>query len=102
MGVYGFRENSFEIKDSISCKNGANAYKIYSVEHFTPQTNGEVSNSITQNWTPQAIECYILKGDCKNCAISKNGYSFVCQMHKIVGQLIELKGEPALSDFLFD
>ena len=33
-------------------------------EDFYPQNNGEISDSLTQNWTEQAIECYNLKCDC--------------------------------------
>lgn len=61
---------------------------------FYPQTNGALSDSITQNWTEQAIECYQLKGDCKNCSIAKGNYSFVCQMPKVVEVLKEVYGEP--------
>ena len=52
-------------------------------DYFEPQTDG-ISDSITQNWTEQAIECYNLKCNCKECSISKGNYSFVCQMPKIV------------------
>ena len=92
---------AFKYED-IPYQTNANAYKIRGVEHFTPQTNGEVSDSLTQNWTRQAVECFSLKSDCRNCSISKHGYSFICQMHKIVEQLLELRGEPRLSDFSFD
>ena len=62
---------------------------------FYPQTNGALSESITQNWTEQALECYYLKGDCKNCSISKGNYSFVCQMPKVIEVLKAVYGEPA-------
>ena len=29
--------------------------------------NDEMSESITQNWTEQAIECYQINCDCKKC-----------------------------------
>ncbi len=63
-------------------------------ELFYPQNNGELSDSITQNWTEQAIECYMLNGNCANCSISKGHYSFVCQMPKVVDTLKILYGEP--------
>ena len=63
-------------------------------EAFYPQTNGELSNSITNNWTEQALECYNLKGNCKNCSIGMGNYSFVCQMPKVVEVLKTLYGEP--------
>lgn len=63
---------------------------------FYPQNNGELSDSITQNWTEQALECYYLNGNCQNCSISKGHYSFVCQMPKVVETLKLLYGEPKL------
>ena len=32
---------------------------------FIPQNNGQLSDSIIQNWTEQAIECYKLKVNVK-------------------------------------
>ena len=63
---------------------------------FYPQTNGALSDSITQNWTEQALECYNLNRNCRNCSISKGNYSFVCQMPKVVEVLKELYGEPKI------
>ena len=63
-------------------------------EAFYPQNNGELSDSITQNWTEQGIECYRLNGNCEKCSISKGHYSFVCQMPKVVDTLKILYGEP--------
>ena len=63
-------------------------------EVFYPQTNGELSDSITQNWTEQALECYRLNGDCSSCSISKGHYSFVCQMPKVIEVLKAIYGEP--------
>ena len=63
-------------------------------EFFYTQTNGELSDSITQNWTEQALECYRLNGDCSQCSISKGHYSFVCQMPKVIEALKALYGEP--------
>ena len=65
---------------------------------FYPQTNGELSDSITQNWTEQALECYNLGGNCKMCSISKGNYSFVCQMPKVVEVLKSVYGEPVIQD----
>jgi hypothetical protein len=39
----------------------------YMDEEFYPQNNGEISESITQNWTEQALECYQLGCDCSQC-----------------------------------
>jgi len=63
-------------------------------EDFYPQTNGEISESITQNWTEQALECYSIKCDCKKCSLAKGNYSFVCQMPKVIDALINLNGKP--------
>lgn len=63
-------------------------------EEFYPQNNGGISESITQNWTEQAIECYRLKCDCSSCSISKGNYSFACQMPKVLDILIKSLGNP--------
>lgn len=65
-------------------------------EEFYPQNNGEISDSITQNWTEQALECYKLKCDCKSCSVSKGNYSFACQMPKVLDVLIKSIGRPSL------
>lgn len=63
-------------------------------EIFSPQNNGALSDSIIQNWTQQAIECYELNQCCEKCSISKGSYSFICQMPKIVDVLLKEYGEP--------
>lgn len=63
------------------------------VDLYSPG-NEEMSDSITQNWTEQAIECYYLNCDCKKCSISKGNYSFICQMPKVIDALIQTVGEP--------
>ena len=70
--------------------------KDYTDEEFEPQNNGEISESITQNWTEQALECYKLGCDCSRCSISKGKYSFVCQMPKVVKILLKM-GKPTTS-----
>lgn len=65
----------------------------YVDEEFEPQNNGEISESITQNWTEQALECYQLGCDCAKCSISKGKYSFICQMPKVVKILLKM-GKP--------
>ena len=54
----------------------------------------EISDSITKNWTEQAVECYKLNGNCAECSIAKGHYSFECQMPKVVEILKLLNGEP--------
>ncbi len=56
----------------------------------------EISTSITKNWTPQAIECYKLQGNCAECSIKKAHYSFDCQMPKIIEILKLMNGEPEI------
>lgn len=65
-------------------------------ELYAPQTNGEISASIMQNWTLQALECYEINCDCKKCSLSAGNYSFVCQMPKIVKALLKEYGKPEL------
>ena len=74
-----------------------NAAKIndFIEEEFYPQTKGGISDSITQNWTEQALECYRLNCDCANCSISKGNYSFACQMPKVLDILIKTLGMPS-------
>ncbi len=53
-----------------------------------------ISESITRNWTEQALECYRLNGNCAECSIRKAHYSFDCQMPKVVEILKIVNGEP--------
>ena len=53
-----------------------------------------MSESITKNWTEQAIECYKLNGNYKECSIRKAHYSFDCQMPRVVEILKLINGEP--------
>ena len=48
------------------------------------QEQPTISDSITKNWTEQALECYNLNGNCAGCSIMKGHYSFECQMPKVV------------------
>ena len=56
--------------------------------------NDEMSESITQNWTEQAIECYSIDCDCKKCSLANGHYSFICQMPKVIDTLLNTIGEP--------
>lgn len=80
-----------------------NATKLgdFTDEEFYPQNKGEISDSITQNWTEQAIECYRLNCDCTNCSVSKGSYSFACQMPKVLDALIKSLGKPILKPSSF-
>ncbi|MFR1671812.1 MAG: hypothetical protein ACLSWI_02580 [Candidatus Gastranaerophilaceae bacterium] len=68
-----------------------------SEREFYPQTNGEISGSITQSWTEQAMECYSINCDCKKCSLAKGNYSFKCQMPKVIDILINIAGKPKLA-----
>ena len=61
---------------------------------FKQSTN--FSESITKNWTEQALECYKLNGNCSECSIKKAHYSFDCQMPKVIEILKLMNGEPNL------
>lgn len=56
----------------------------------------DVSSSITQSWTDQALKCYLSKSDCANCSIPRGQYSFQCQMNKVVPALLNQLGTPDL------
>ena len=64
-----------------------------SVEMYLPG-NEEMSDSITQNWTEQALECYSIKCDCRRCSLRNGHYSFICQMPKVIDALIQTVGRP--------
>lgn len=63
-------------------------------EIYCAQNQGLISNSITQSWTEQALECYELNCVCERCSVSKGNYSFVCQMPKVIKQLLKVAGKP--------
>ncbi len=63
-------------------------------KEFYPQNNGEISGSITQSWTEQALECYSIKCDCSKCSLKNGNYSFICQMPKVINILINVAGHP--------
>ncbi|MDD3436665.1 MAG: hypothetical protein PHC64_05890 [Candidatus Gastranaerophilales bacterium] len=81
MGIVGMAVNAINLEELVE-------------EEFYPQTNGGISDSITQNWTEQALECYRLNCDCAHCSIAKGNYSFVCQMPKVLDILIKSLGHP--------
>ena len=62
-------------------------------EYYSP-ANEEMSDSITQNWTRQALECYYINCECKRCSLSAGHYSFICQMPKVIDNLIKTVGAP--------
>ncbi len=56
-----------------------------------------LSVSISKNWTEQAICCYRSNQNCAECSINSGNYSFVCQMPKVVKNLLKQIGEPELT-----
>jgi hypothetical protein len=62
--------------------------------HLSPDEHEDISRSITQTWTEQAVRCYMSGADCANCDIPKGQYSFVCQMNKVVPVLLDTLGQP--------
>lgn len=64
------------------------------IKKTLPRNNGEISNSITKNWTEQALSCYKNNFNCSECSIMTGNYSFVCQMPKVVEILINDIGLP--------
>jgi hypothetical protein len=53
-----------------------------------------LSSSITENWTEQALECYSINCDCSKCSLRNGGYSFKCQMPKVIDALLNVTGQP--------
>lgn len=70
---------------------------IMGVDIFVPQTNGAISDSLLKNWTMQAFECYSIKCNCEQCSINRQKYSFVCQMPKVVKELLKNNIKPDVS-----
>lgn len=68
-----------------------NASKI---SYIPSRELNEISNSITKNWTDQAIRCYLSNGNCLDCSIVKSSYSFVCQMSNVIKILLDQIGPP--------
>ena len=62
------------------------------------ERESDISDSITKNWTEQAIECYRLNGNCSECSIRRAHYSFACQMPKVIEILKAVAGEPELEN----
>lgn len=58
-------------------------------ETETDDVTEEVSTSITQTWTDQAIKCFLTGANCSRCIIPRSGYAFQCQMNKVVPVLVQ-------------
>ena len=86
----------YDLGDKLLTNFGQN----FKEEYFECQTNGIISDSIVQNWTLQALECYKLNSKCTDCPITKANYSFKCQMKHIVEILLKTKGLPNEKEIL--
>ena len=80
----------------VSMFKDAYSNKYVESDVYCSQNQGVISNSITQSWTEQALECYELNCVCEKCSVSKGNYSFVCQMPKVINQLLNFAGKPVL------
>ena len=79
---------------SLNIKKKALKPQEHKVRYIVPKNNGEISNSITQNWTNQAILCYTSRCNCTECSITQGNYSFICQMPEVIKILLEHVGPP--------
>lgn len=70
--------------------------KVVEKSVFEPGNNGDFSESITKTWTEQALECYSIGCNCRNCSLAGGNYSFVCQMPKVIDILIKFVGKPSI------
>lgn len=67
------------------------------INDYIPKTENEISTSITQTWTEQAIECYSIGCNCQKCSLKNGNYSFKCQMPKVIDILINIIGKPNIN-----
>jgi hypothetical protein len=68
--------------------------KTAKISYIPSRENSEISNSITKNWTDQAIRCYLSNSNCLDCSVAKSNYSFVCQMSSVIQILLDQIGPP--------
>lgn len=64
------------------------------LDFFSVEEENDISSSITQSWTEQALECYSIGCNCKMCSLKNGNYSFKCQMPRVIDILIKTIGEP--------
>jgi len=67
------------------------------IQNYFSDSENDLSSSITQTWTEQAIECYSINCDCKKCSLKSGNYSFKCQMPRVINELITLIGKPTIN-----
>lgn len=69
-------------------------HTIPKIKYMSAESQLGMSNSITQNWTDQAIRCYYNNCNCNTCTIANNNYSFECQMASVIKILLHELGPP--------
>ncbi|MEW5821936.1 MAG: hypothetical protein AB1782_17205 [Cyanobacteriota bacterium] len=74
--------------------NSVRAHSAPKIKYISMDRLAGMSNSITQNWTDQAIRCYYSNCDCNTCSIANSNYSFECQMASVVKILLNELGPP--------
>lgn len=67
------------------------------IQKYFSEGENDLSSSITQSWTEQALECYSINCDCKKCSLKSGNYSFKCQMPRVISELISLIGKPTVN-----
>lgn len=75
------------------------AYQVFEFEVYS-NPNLPISESLTQTWTEQAVECYSLRCDCSKCSIAVAKYSFRCKMSEVVAILLNKYGEPQQENYI--
>lgn len=66
-------------------------------EDYIQKNTTEISSSITQSWTEQALECYSIGCNCDKCSLKSGNYSFKCQMPRVIDLLINIIGKPQIN-----
>lgn len=63
--------------------------------------NVSCSETISKNWTPAAIDCYLLGCSCYKCNLNKIYFAesvFKCKMKETVIELVRRHGIPEIKD----
>ena len=68
------------------------------INKYFAENDGNLSTSITQSWTEQAIECYSINCDCRRCSLKNGNYSFKCQMPRVIDELNNVLGKPTINN----
>ena len=66
------------------------------------QYNVSSSKTVTQNWTPSAIDCYLLGCSCYKCNLYKIYFlksKYKCKMKNVVFELVKKIGAPKRNEY---